>query len=439
MGAGIEELQRACDGHVTSATEADAVLGVQPSWVASPASTQEVAALMRVAAEHDLAVLVRGTGTKLAWGNPPKRCDVVLDTRRLDTLVEHAAGDLIVVAGAGRTLERVQQDVGGSSQRLGVDPPRQGTVGGAVASGSTGPLRLRHGAVRDLVIGMTLVRADGVVAHSGGKVVKNVAGYDLGKLLTGSFGTLGVVTEVAFRLHPVPAGQRWVVADVASAQDAQAAVQDMVHSQLMASAVELDWDDGHGRVGVQIEGHADAAAGCADEARDLLGSGATHEERPPGWWDEEPQWTAALLKVTHEIAGLPRLLDAIARSEQASGLRAALRGSPAVGVGLVGLRSNTDSSGDARAGSASGDAGSAGHTGDPSGDGLADAVARFTESLRDDAASFGGSVVLLEAPTGVRERVDPWGPVSGIDLMRAVKAQFDPGRLLAPGRFVGGI
>jgi glycolate oxidase FAD binding subunit len=436
MGAGLEELQRACDGHVSSATDADAVLGVQPSWVASPASTKEVAALMRVAAGHELAVLVRGAGTKVAWGNPPQRCDVVLDTRRLDALVEHAAGDLIVVAGAGRTLEQVQQDVGGSTQRLGVDPPRRGTVGGAVASGSTGPLRLRHGAVRDLVIGMTLVRADGVVAHSGGKVVKNVAGYDLGKLLTGSFGTLGVVTEVAFRLHPVPAGQRWVVADVASAQEAQAAVQALVHSQLMASAVELDWVDGQGQVAAQIEGHADGAAGCAAEARELLGGGAIDEQQPPAWWGREPSGPSALLKVTHEIAALPGLLAAITRSEQASGVRAALRGSPAVGVGLVGLRRGDDDSGDgSRDGSGDG-------LGDRSGDGsdgVVDAVVRFTESLRREAGTFGGSVVLLEALDGVRERLDPWGPVSGIDLMRAVKAQFDPGRLLAPGRFVGGI
>jgi glycolate oxidase FAD binding subunit len=433
MAAGLEELQRACDGHVSAATDADAVLGVRPRWVASPASTAEVAALVRAAAAHDLAVLVRGAGTKLRWGNRPERLDVVLDTRRLDSLVEHAAGDLIMVTGAGRSLDQVEQDVGGATQRLGVDPPRRGTVGGAVATGASGPLRLRHGAVRDLVIGMTLVRPDGVVAHSGGKVVKNVAGYDLGKLLTGSFGTLGVVTEVAFRLHPVPAGQRWVVADVASAQEAHAAVQALVHSQLMAAAVELDWGGGRGQVVAKIEGHADSAAGCADQARELLGTTAADGEAPPQWWGTEPPATAALLKVTHEIAAVPRLLDALARGEQASGLVAALRGSPAVGVELVGLRPGDDAT-PAPTGEPP-----AGATTDPDGGRLADAVVRFTESLRADAGTFGGSVVVLEAPDGVRERVDTWGPVSGLDLMRAVKAQFDPGRLLAPGRFVGGM
>jgi glycolate oxidase FAD binding subunit len=211
--------------------------------------------------------------------------------------------------------------------------------------------------------------------------------------------------------------------------EAQAAVQGLVHSQLMASAVELDWTDGQGQVAAQIEGHADGAAGCADEARQLLGGGATHEQQPPSWWGTEPSGPSALLKVTHEIAALPRLLGAIVRSEQASGLRAALRGSPAVGVGLVGL---------SRPGSEGGH-GPDGGTSDGAEGSVADAVVRFTESLRGDAGTFGGSVVLLEAPDGVRERVDPWGPVSGLDLMRAVKAQFDPRRLLAPGRFVGGI
>jgi len=424
MGPATEELQRACDGHVSRATDADAVLGVEASWVASPASTQEVAQVMRVASARDLAVVVRGSGTKLAWGRPPERLDIVLDTRRLDTLVEHAAGDLIVVTGAGRTLDQVQQDVGGANQRLGVDPARRGTVGGAVATASSGPLRLHHGAVRDLVIGMTLVRPDGVVAHSGGKVVKNVAGYDLGKLLTGSFGTLGVVTEVAFRLHPVPAGRRWVTRQVTGPGQAQAAVQGLVHSQLMVAGVELDWAEGSGQVSTLVEGHADeGAARCADEACELLGGGADAAQDAPGSWAAEPEGRDGLLKVTHEIAALPRLLEALAAADRASGLRSTLRGSPAVGVGMVGLSAGERAAGDGAAAGAD----------------TTDAVVRFVECLRRDAGTFGGAVVVLEAPDGVREQVDPWGPVGGLELMRSVKAQFDPARILAPGRFVGGI
>ena len=208
--AAREALVRACAGRVEDATDTDLVGATAPRWVVRPTSTEEVSAVLRTATEHDLAVVVRGAGSKLAWGHDPERLDVVLDTTGLETLVEHAAGDLIAVVGAGRQLSDLQDDLAGASQRLGIDPARSGTVGGAVATAATGPMRLAHGAVRDLVIGMTIVRADGVVAHSGGKVVKNVAGYDLGKLYTGSYGTLGLITECVFRLHPRPAASAYV-------------------------------------------------------------------------------------------------------------------------------------------------------------------------------------------------------------------------------------
>jgi glycolate oxidase FAD binding subunit len=405
----LSELQRACDGRVTDAADADAVVGQMPRWVVQPATTEQTAEVMRVATAHDLAVVPRGAGTKLPWGNRPQRVDLVLDTTTMDTLVEHAEGDLILVTGAGRRLDTIQEEVSEAGQQLGIDPARPGTVGGAVATGSTGPQRLRHGAVRDLVIGTTFVRSDGVIAHSGGKVVKNVAGYDLGKLLTGSYGTLGVITEVAFRLHPVPQGRRWVSVGVGSAQEAHEAVQAMVHSQLMAAAVELDWRDGHGQVAVQIQGHLDGVEACSEQAAGLLGRDAASTTEPPDWWGREPQPADALLKVTHEIAALPQLLEAIERSVSESGTRGMLRGSPGVGTALLAL------------------------TGEPG------SVMGCVESLRRETEQFGGAVVVLEAADEVRERVDLWGPVRGLDLMVSVKQQFDPRRLLSPGRFVGGI
>jgi glycolate oxidase FAD binding subunit len=396
-------LERACDGRVSPGKDADAVLGAMPRWVVSPSTTAQVAEILRVATANDLAVVARGAGTKLRWGNRPQRLDVVLDTTGLDALVEHAEGDLILVTGAGRRLETIQQDVSASGQQLGIDPRRKGTVGGAVATASTGPLRLRHGAVRDLVIGMTFVRADGVIAHSGGKVVKNVAGYDLAKIMTGSYGTLGVVTEVAFRLHPIPQGRRWVTAEVDSAQQAHEAVQALVHSQVMAAAVELDWSGGRGQVAVQIVGHPDGVDASSDQAIRLLARDAESTTEPPQWWGREPQPADALLKVTHEIGALSQLLEAIKRAE--SGVRTILRGSPGVGTGLLAMNGDGD----------------------------------FVESLRRQSARFGGTVVVLDATDEVRDRLDLWGPVRGLDLMRSVKQQFDPGRLLSPGRFVGGI
>src|SRR5205823_636856 len=149
--------------------------------VAAPASTEEAAEVMRDAAARGHAVLVRGAGTKQDWGSPPRRVDLILDTSRLTGVVEHAAGDLIAVVRAGTPLSELQDKLAPAGQQLALDEPLPGaTVGGTVAVNTSGPRRMLYGTVRDLLIGITVVRADGVVAKAGGKVVKNVAGYDLG-------------------------------------------------------------------------------------------------------------------------------------------------------------------------------------------------------------------------------------------------------------------
>src|SRR5580692_11354407 len=202
-------LAAACPA-LADGTAADAVAGVIPSYVASPSSTDEAAALLRAATEAGLAVVPRGAGTGFSWGAPPSRCDLVLDLRSMDQVLEHAAGDLVARVQAGATIGQLSVALGSAGQQLALDVPAEATVGGVVATGTAGPRRYRYGAPRDLLIGITMVRADGVVAHAGGKVVKNVAGYDLGKLLAGSYGTLGLITEATFRLHPRPPASAYV-------------------------------------------------------------------------------------------------------------------------------------------------------------------------------------------------------------------------------------
>src|SRR6201995_3696373 len=181
----------------------DAVGGLVPSFVAFPASTEEAAALLRAAVAYDLAVVPRGAGTGLGWGAPPSALDLVMDLQAMDQVLEHASGDLVARVQAGVTIGPLAEVLAAAGQELVIDAPAEATVGGVVATGTTGPRRLRYGAPRDLLIGITVVRADGTVARSGGKVVKNVAGYDPGKLFTGSLGTLGVIAECTFRLHPL--------------------------------------------------------------------------------------------------------------------------------------------------------------------------------------------------------------------------------------------
>ena len=153
-----------------------------PAFVALPASTGEAAAVLRVAAEHELAVVPRGGGSRLGWGAPPSRCDVLVDMSRMDAVLEHAAGDLVARLQAGARMGDVAAALAAAGQEIALDVPAGATAGGVVASGLAGPRRLRYGSPRDLLIGITIVLANGTVARSGGKVVKNVAGYDLGKL-----------------------------------------------------------------------------------------------------------------------------------------------------------------------------------------------------------------------------------------------------------------
>ncbi|WP_295697625.1 FAD-binding oxidoreductase [Lapillicoccus sp.] len=421
----LPRLSDAAAGAVREGGDGDAVDGMPCRWVVSPADTPGVSAVLRVAHDEGLAVVVRGGGTKLGWGSPPERLDVILDTTRLDGLVDHAAGDLIAVVGAGRRLDDLQADLGAASQWFAVDPARRGTLGGLVATADGGPSRLLYGPVRDLVIGATMVRADGVVAKSGGKVVKNVAGYDLGKLLTGSLGTLGVITEVAVRLHPVAPAHRYVTVPVVSTRHAHALVQGVIHSHLVATACELDQPaDGAATLAIRLDGIRPGVEARTAGALELLGAGAEASDDPPAWWGTEPGAPGDVrLKLTHEIASVTALLDIVAEASDRASVPVDVRGSVAVGTVTAALRA-------------------AHHQHDRA------AVADLVDHLRaacsrsvgaSGAGGTGGSVVVRDADPETKARLDVWGPVPALDLMRRVKHQLDPTRVLAPGRFVGGI
>jgi glycolate oxidase FAD binding subunit len=374
----------------------DTIAGVPARWVAAPESTEEAAAVLTEAADRKLAVVVRGAGTKMDWGYPPERVDLIVDTRRLTGIVEHAAGDLITVVRAGTTMGELADGLAG--QQLALDAAPEATVGGTVAVNTSGPRRMLYGTTRDLLIGITVVRPDGKVARAGGKVVKNVAGYDLGKLFTGSYGTLGLITECAFRLHPRPAASAVVRRRFADPAEAVAAV---LAAQVVPSALELDAPPGgDAEVAVLVEGSAAGVRERAAALAKLLG-GETGEGLP-GWWGAPP-WPAGGtgLKLTAPLSRIPALLAAAGD--------VAVRGSAGTGVLYAGLSA------------------------EPA------ATAGAVERLRATAIRAGGHAVVLTAPPDVRAITDMWGPVAGLTLMRRVKDQFDPEHRFAPGRFVGGI
>jgi len=273
--AARQALASACE-RVEDATAADEVDGVSPGLVARPGSTAQVAEVMRAAAGHGLTVVARGRGTKTTWGLPPARADLVVDLSGMDQVLDHAAGDLIVEAQAGTRLSDVQQAVAGARQRLAIDETVSGaSVGGTLTAGTSGPGRLATGTMRDLLIGVTVVRADGVVAKAGGRVVKNVAGYDVGKLVHGSFGTLAVVTEALFRLHPLPAARSFVSVPVEDAAHAHRLTQSVVHAQVVPGALEVDIPaDGPGTLTVLLEGIVEGVLGRTSSTLELLGPAA---------------------------------------------------------------------------------------------------------------------------------------------------------------------
>ena len=417
LDAARSALGSAC-GEVVDAGPPDAVDGVQPALVARPASTEEVSGVLRAAAASGLAVVARGRGTKLTWGLPPERADLVVDLSRMSAVRDHAAGDLIVDVEAGTPLSTVQDAVAGAGQRLALDDPLGGaTVGGALATNLSGPRRVATGTARDLLIGVTLVRADGVVAKAGGRVVKNVAGYDLGKLVVGSFGTLAVVTQAVFRLHPLPAAQRLVTAAVDRPEEAQRLVHRVVHAQVVPTAVEIDWPgEAPGSVEVLLEGTEAGVEGRTETTQRLLGDGARVSAEPPDGWGAFP-WTGSAearptaLKATFALTGLARVLATARTVAVDAGVRLHLRGSAGAGVVYGAVPADTTPG----------------------------AVGALVSRLRAGCTAQGGALVVLDGPPAVKAAVDPWGPVPALDLMRRVKDEFDPERRLAPGRFVGGI
>ncbi len=388
----------------------DSIAGVPARFVAAPASTGEAAEVLRAAARDGLAVVARGAGTKQDWADPPRRLDLIVDTGRLTGVVEHAAGDLIAVVRAGTPVEEVQAKLAPAGQQLGLDAPVPGaTVGGTVATNTSGPRRMLYGTVRDLLIGITMVRPDGVVAKSGGKVVKNVAGYDLGKLITGSYGTLGLITECVFRLHPLPVARAVVRRRVSSAQAAGQLVAAVLGAQVVPSALEVELADSVIEVAVLLEGVPAGVGGRVTATRAILGGDSIVDGTTPDWWGRYP-WDpgGTGVKLTAALSGVASLLAAAGAHHD---VPVRVRGSAGSGVLYAGLPAGTDPA----------------------------VVARIVDELRAAAERAGGHAVVLTAPAPVREHVDTWGPVAGLDLMRRIKQQFDPDGRLAPGRFVGGI
>jgi glycolate oxidase FAD binding subunit len=406
------------------------VAGVQPRRVVEPASVDEAAAFMTESAGRREALVFAGGGTELELGAPPRRLDAVVRTTKLDRLVEHAPSDQIATVEAGMTLAALQAALAGHGQRLALDPPlpARATIGGIVAANACGPLRTRHGGVRDLIIGASFLRADGGRVKGGGKVVKNVAGFDLPKLLVGSLGTLGLITTVTFRLHPLPEARETLLLGPLAPRAVWELSQRLRQAQLEPAALAAT-GEGEGR------------AQGDDQWRLAV--------RYEGFGGSVSQQRARTVAIASEQTAAHRLLDAPAaealwRDEAAlrarEGLRVKIAAPPSalaalyekLGARLAGTLAGLRSSWYPLTGLSFLSAAAGGLD-------VAAAAALLGEA-RTEVEAAGGSLTIAAAPPPLRERIDVWGsPPPALALMRRIKERFDPEGRLAPGRFVGGI
>jgi glycolate dehydrogenase FAD-binding subunit len=265
-----------------------------------------------IASVHEAAeLLARAAGEGERVSIEREGGEVVLSTRRLDQVLEHEAGDMTAIVEAGVRLRDLNERLAGHGQMLALDPPGNPTLGACLAANLSGPRRHRYGTARDLVIGVTVVLGDGTIASSGGKVVKNVAGYDLGKLFCGSEGRLGLIARLALRLHQLPDASRTLAVRVSSPAEAAEKARLLLHAPLELSALDVVWP---GWVAVLIEGAEAAVEQQFESARALVGGG----EDAGSLWDEAAARQAAaqgrLLLAPGRLAeALAELEDAVVR------------------------------------------------------------------------------------------------------------------------------
>jgi glycolate oxidase FAD binding subunit len=380
--------------------------------VLSPANTDDVAATLRAANAEALGVEPTGGRTKLTWGSrvTPR---LQLSTTRLTGIREHVWQDMTATVAAGTPWSTMQRELAHHNQRVALDPvfPDRATVGGIIATNDSGVLRRRYGSLRDLVIGMTTVLADGTIARSGGKVVKNVAGYDLPKLLTGSFGTLGVITEVTFRLHPLPESTLNFTARSTSIMQLADLMHRITAAPLSLEAMQLRNEDADFALDIQLASEPSALRNQEQQLR-VLANDCTLTPSDTDIWSTrerlfaEPNGT--ILKVSTLPAKLSAIVGATALLDAQLDTRAHCIAEP-TGIVTVAFSATPES------------------------------LAALADDLRSRLRAHGGSAVVLRRGL-LPHSVDTWGdPPTAIELMRTIKHEFDPTRILNPGRFVGGI
>ncbi|WP_404787470.1 FAD-binding oxidoreductase [Altericista sp. CCNU0014] len=404
-----------------------------PLLVVSPETVAELTEVVALAYRGRWRLLIAGQGTKLGWGMPAKRIDLAICTRRLSLLVDHAVGDMTVTAQAGMTFGQLQAILAKHDQWLPLDPvyPDRATLGGILATRDAGSLRHRYGGVRDLCLGLTFARADGQVAKAGGRVVKNVAGYDLMKLFAGSFGTLGIVTELTLRTYPLPerSGTVLVRGEMEAGSGCAAIAnlaRDLMQSTLTPTAFDI-WTGlvpaaGDVILALRFQSLAESVSAqterVCETARSLgFKAEAIADPRDADWWSTAAASLRESLEpetVLCQVGVLPAsAVSSLAEiQEKAARQSVALQGRIHARSGVGQLRLT----------------------------GAEERCRALLGDIRSFLEQADGYLTILEAPLTLKQTMEVWGySGNALATMRKLKERFDPQGGLNPGRFVGGL
>ena len=414
-----------------------AIDGIDPQAVVLPASIYEIQEVLGYAADSGLSVIPAGSGTKLGVGIPPKQVDLVLSTSRLDQVLEYEPADLTVTVEAGIQLAVLQAKLAEHGQYLPLDPPYADrcTIGGITATNASGPSRLRYGSTRDRVLGMRVVQSSGTVVKSGGKVVKNVAGYDLNKLYLGSFGTLGVITEVSLKLQPLPEIECNILLTFPDVGETVNVASEISGSQLLPTFLNLFvngaplTDSPEPCLLIGLDGHPETVEWQIDSVKTIaqqngaIGVGVYEGQRQKEFQasmcafpEGELTTSTAICRANLRMTDVGDFVNTVLEVNHSSSWRVRATGLMGNGVVYVIFSDFRDDEVPVQ------------H--------VADTIA----NLRDAAANVGGNLIVEAAPTALKRQIDVWGPVGrSFELMKAIKTKLDPIGLLNVGRFVGGI
>ena len=383
-----------------------------PLWTATPATAEEVAGALRRAADARHPIYIRGAGTKSRWGGPLRQAAAVLDMRALSRVLAHEHGDMTATVEAGATLRDVNRTLADHGQWLPLDPPFAGaaTIGGILATNDSGPLRHRYGTPRDLVIGIRLATTDGVLSKAGGQVVKNVAGYDLGKLIAGSFGSLAAIVSATFKLAPIPQTSTTLRLDVDGDAGLARIVTAVMASHLEPLAFEIAWGTRRQPQVLlcfaSLEAVVDAQIAQADAALKGFATRVSRyaSEREPTLWSEHVDqiWAgadgdAAVVRASWLPANIEAALAAVKACT--ADAEAIVIGRAAIGAGLIRIAADLDGQ------------------------------ARAIAALRTSAAI--GNVTIVRGSPALVARADVWPADAGrARLFTSLKQAFDPAQVL---------